>query len=75
MAKQPTLTSGLNVNSPGVSSTPTSQMGLLGKLLEQIGVKPLAQQLAEEQQQKKRIELSKGLDTDKKYKVLSVFRS
>ena len=63
--KQPTLTSGLTVNSPGVKFTPTSQMGLLGSLLEKIGVKPLGQQLAEEQQQKERALLSKDLDTQK----------
>jgi len=71
MAKQPTLTSGLTVSSPGVSSTPTSQMGLLGSLLEKIGVKPLAQQLAEEQAQKDRAILSKDLDTQKGQTQLS----
>tara|TARA_R100000700_G_C3053971_1_gene71937 strand:- start:10 stop:345 length:336 start_codon:yes stop_codon:yes gene_type:complete len=71
MAKTPTLTSGLTVSSPGVSSTPTSQMGLLGSLLEKIGVKPLAQQLAEEQAQKDRAILSKDLDTQKGQTQLS----
>ena len=71
MAKTPTLTSGLTVSSPGVSSTPTSQMGLLGSLLERIGVKPLAQQLAEEQAQKNRAILSQDLDTQKGQTQLS----
>jgi len=71
MAPNQTLTSGLNVSSPGVSSTPTGQMGLLGKLLEQIGVKPLAQQLAEEQQGKDRALLSDQLDTQKSKTKLS----
>ena len=71
MAKQPTLTSGLTVNSPGVSSTPTSQMGLLGKILELTGVKPLAQQLAEEQQAKDRTILSGQLDTQEPKTKLS----
>jgi len=71
MAKTPTLTSGLTVSSPGVKSTPTSQMGLLGSLLEKIGVKPLAQQLAEEQAQKDRAILSKDLDTQKGQTQLS----
>ena len=71
MAKTPTLTSGLTVSSPGVKSTPTSQMGLLGSLLERIGVKPLAQQLAEEQAQKDRAILSKDLDTQKGQTQLS----
>ena len=71
MAKTPTLTSGLTVSSPGVKSTPTSQMGLLGSILERIGVKPLAQQLAEEQAQKDRAILSKDLDTQKGQTQLS----
>jgi len=71
MAKTPTLTSGLTVSSPGVKFTPTSQMGLIGKLLNQIGIKPLDQQLAEEQAQKDRAILSQDLDTQKGQTQLS----
>ena len=65
MAKQPTLTSGLTSMSPSVRSTPTSQMGLLGALLDKIGIVPLGEQLAKEQniQDKK---LQQNIETAKR---------